>query len=102
MNAEVALRRALIAAFADARVTANVENIRSRPWASATFSGTRHELRVRLSGSSGLPESPVIAGLGERDFDLPGHILIDIAAMEIDDDGDDHVLALDALTIEAD
>ena len=99
MNAETALRRALMRLFAEARVTANIGNIRSIPWASATFSGTRHELQLHLSDLSGCDP---IDGIGEREFDLPGHILIDIAATEIGRDGEDRLVAVEALTVESD
>lgn len=99
MNADAALRRALVAAFADDDITANIGNIRSHAWASATFTGMRHELRLRLSG---LRAEALIAGLGDREFDLPGHILIDIAATEIGRDGEERVLAVEALTVTAD
>jgi hypothetical protein len=99
MKAEAALRRALIALFAANDVTANIGTIRSVSWASATFSGMRHELQLRLSGLSGCA---LLAGIGEREFDLPGHILIDIAATEIGRDGADALVAVEALTVEAD
>ena len=99
MKAEAALRRALMALFADSRVTANIGNIRSESWASATFSGTRHELQFHLSDASGCH---LLEGIGEREFDLPGHILIDIVATEIGRDGDERLVAVEALTVEAD
>lgn len=99
MKAEAALRRALLSFFATNDVTANIGNIRSHAWASATFCGTRHELRLRLSALSGCA---LLAGIGEREFDLPGHILIDIAATETGRDGEDILLAVEALTVEAD
>ncbi|MGQ0661283.1 hypothetical protein [Sphingosinicella sp.] len=99
MKAEAALRRALVSLLAAEGVTATIENIRSHPWASATFSGTRHELRLRLSDSSGCA---LLADLAEREFDLPGHILIDIAAADMARDGDDMLLTVEALTVVAD
>lgn len=99
MNAEKALRRALTTAFAEAMVNANIGNIRSDGWASATFTGMRHELGLRLSGSG---VDAFIAGIGEREFDLPGHILIDIVATEIGRDGEDRLVTLEALTVAAD
>lgn len=99
MKAQTALRRALLAAFADAHVTANIGNIRSRDWASATFSGTRHELQLRLSDSSGCA---LLAELGEREFDLSGHILVDIAAEDVRRDGENILATIQALTVVAD
>lgn len=99
MNAETALRRALLTFFAKAKVTAKIETIRSHGWASATFSGIRHELRFRLSGLSGCA---VLDELGEREFPLPGHILVDIAAAETGRDGHDLLVSIEALTVVAD
>ena len=53
-----------------------------------------------LSGGSGV--AALLAGIGEREFDLPGHILIDIAATEIGRDGEDMLLTIEALTVVAD
>lgn len=99
MTAEAALRRALLSMLADSNFTATIGNIRSDSWASATFSGTRHELLLHLSNLSGCDP---IAGIGEREFDLPGHILIDIAAAEIGRDGEESLWWMEALTVEAD
>jgi hypothetical protein len=99
MTAESALRRALADLFAQADVSANIGNIRSEEWASVTFTGMRHELRLRLSDASG---RGLIAALADREFDLPGHILIDIAATELDCEGGDRLFAIEALTVAAD
>ena len=81
MNAAEALRRALVAAFASDRIIADIAAVRSTPWASVTFTGVRHELSMRLSGPRA---DELITGLSERELDLPGHILIDIAATVYD------------------
>jgi hypothetical protein len=102
MNAERALRDALAAAFAADGFTMIVEDAVSRPWASATFSGRRHELTAQLSGLSGLAAPALIAGLGERQFDLKNHVLIDIAVTDsVFEDGMLR-LTLEALTVVAD
>jgi hypothetical protein len=99
MTSEAALRRALVETLAIEDVTANIGTIRSDAWASATFTGVRHELRLRLSGRG---VDAAIAGISEREFDLPGHILIDIAATEMSRDHGGRWLALEALTVTAD
>ncbi len=99
MKAETALRRALASWLAAEGVTATIENSRSHAWASVTFSGARHELRMQLSGLSG---GGLLAGIGEREFDLPGHILIDIVASEIEREGEDALVTIEALTVVAD
>lgn len=79
-----------------------VEELVSRSWASITFSGERHRLTLRLDGAGARSAARAfLDGLGEREFELKDHILIDIAVADIDDDRDDMVrLALEALTVE--
>lgn len=45
----------------------------SEPWASITFSGTRH-LYVFATG-------PDLAGIAAEEWALPGHVVADIAAV---------------------
>ncbi len=82
------------------------EEIRSRTWASATFTGARHEVTLLLTGESA-PASAArfIATLGEREFELRGHVVADIAlvASEAVQDSDGRPamrLRLEALTVE--
>jgi len=57
-----------------------VEDIRSRSWASATFCGVRHEVSFRLDGEGAdIAADAFLEGMEEREFDLRGHILADIA-----------------------
>jgi hypothetical protein len=74
----------------------------SRPWASVTFSGAVHRIVLRLSGPGARAAADAfLAGLGERDFALGGHILADIAAGDRVEDREDRVrLRLEALTVE--
>jgi hypothetical protein len=69
---------------------------RHTPWASATFAGARHRylLRVPPCGSS------TLNGLDEREFDLPGHILADIALSDQSERPDACFLTIEALTVE--
>ena len=56
------------------------EEIVSRSWASATFTGARHEVTLRLDGDGA--EAAAAAFLGDlevAEFRLRGHILADIA-----------------------
>lgn len=99
MSAEGALRRALADLFAQAHVTANFGNIRCKEWASVTFSGMRHALQVRLGGPGA---DALIAGLGEHEFALQGHILVDIAATELERDGEERLFEVEALTVAED
>ena len=74
----------------------------SREWQSLTFSGERHEARLRVCG----PDAPVTmqrltSNLGEAEFELCGHIVADIRLLgEPQYAGDGSVVvAIEALTI---
>ena len=80
-----------------------VETSRRR-WASITFSGEHHRLALRLCGAAANEAADRFChGLAERQFDLRGHILADIALLEgsYTDESGDVRLILEALTVEA-
>jgi 2-phospho-L-lactate transferase/gluconeogenesis factor (CofD/UPF0052 family) len=71
---------ALIDAISVNFVNFAVEDIRSRSWVSATFSGVRHELTFTAEGEGAQAAADLfLHGLEEREFDLSGHVLADIA-----------------------
>jgi hypothetical protein len=78
------------------------EEIRSRAWASATFSGARHELVLRLDGyNAGAVADRLLLGLDAAEFTLRGHILADIALVQREAlAGGVQRLRLEALTVE--
>lgn len=94
------MARASFASFAGA---IGVE-VDSRQWASALFSGSQHRVTVRLDGGgAGAAADSFLDGLGEREFDLRGHILADIVAVS-DERGPGGLsvrLGLEALTVRA-
>jgi hypothetical protein len=95
------LARALCAGLAGA--TPIVEAVESRTWASITFSGERHRIALRIEGGDGPAAADrFLDGLAEREFDLGGHLLADIAAVADERDGDVIRLTLEALTVEKD
>jgi hypothetical protein len=105
MTGAAALARALRVNFVKFSGRFEIEELTSRPWASATFSGARHRLILRLEGpGAGAAADGFLDGLAERDFELNGHVLADIAlARDSREDGDDRVrLTLEALTVESD
>lgn len=79
-----------------------IEILSVRPWASVTFTGARHHLRLYLRGDGAVG---VAADFLERlpDLDLPvaGHIVADIALLaDARSDRADHAeLELEVLTI---
>jgi hypothetical protein len=82
-----------------------VEEIRSRSWASVTFTGARHELTVRVDGTgAGTAADTFLAGLEAAEFALRGHILADIALITDarHDGGGSVLLQLQALTVKDD
>lgn len=58
----------------------------ARPWASVTFTGTRHRLRCR---------GVMPAGIEDAEFSLPGHIVADITAR-----AEGEWITIEGLTIE--
>ncbi len=82
-----------------------VEEIQSRSWASATFSGARHELTFRLEGDgAGRASEAFLADMEAAEFNLRGHVLADIALLfeERPDEGHFVRISLEALTVEED
>ena len=80
-----------------------VEEIRSRSWASATFTGARHELTFRIAGEGARAAADAfLANLSAAEFKLRGHIMADIALLwEERMDGEDALrISLEALTVE--
>lgn len=78
--AAAGLLRALLARAGIDRDRILLTEFRSAEWQSLTFVGERHEIRLRVSG----PDSASLAGrlgsgLGEVEFDIPGHLVADIA-----------------------
>ena len=62
---------------------AELEEHRGRAWASATFAGMRHRLRLSFAGDKGVERGEWLAQiLAEHEFDLPGHIVADAAVIE--------------------
>lgn len=75
--------------------------IASTPWASGTFSGSRHRLEMRINGLKADELARRFAdGLEERDFPLSGHILADIDLVEIEIGVDQVRIVIEALTVE--
>jgi hypothetical protein len=95
-------------AVRSAAPTLVIEEFASEPWASLTFSGTRHSLSIRLRGAQQDVESAydrLECLLIEPDLDIPGHFLAEIELVEsegeIYSDGSMTLgIQFDALTIE--
>jgi hypothetical protein len=96
-DATGALIRALRAALPADVV---IEEIRSRSWASITFSGARHDIAVRLPAGEDEAANLFVAGLDPTAFTLRGHLLASIG-LKSDERGPEGIrLGLEALTVE--
>ncbi len=69
----------------------------SAPWASVTFVGARHRIRLRLPDREA---DRLCNGLAEREFAIPGHIVADIALVTRHEGGGEAIVEIEALTIE--
>ena len=100
VDATSALLRALRARTGDTAPFA-VQELRSRSWASVTFTGARHTIAFRIGGEDAVETADrFLDGLEAAEFTLRGHILADISliARETCDGG--VLLRLEALTVE--
>lgn len=83
---------------------ARTDSVESRSWTSITFAGERHALSLEIEGTGASGSIDAwLAGLEEREIDLPGHLLVDIAVVsdERSGDGSRVALRLDAITVES-
>ena len=95
-----ALLRAIRTAFDDYAGLV-VEDVRSRAWASVTFTGARHELTLRVEGAEAETVAERFLGhLDVAEFALPGHIMADIALLWQERRPGCARIALEALTVE--
>lgn len=101
-DATSALVRAIEAKL-PANVSFRAEEIVSRSWASATFTGARHELTFRLEGpGADAAADAFLADLTSAEFSLRGHILADIALASREPVGEGKAvrIAIEAVTVE--
>jgi hypothetical protein len=85
-----ALRRTIPAPLA-------FREVRSRAWATTTFSGARHELTFRTTEGAA---SNFVASLDATALRLRGHLLADIALVSDERSDGAALLRLQALTVE--
>lgn len=101
--AAAALLRALIERAGVPRDRVLLSEITSVDWQSLTFTGERHEIHLRVAG----PDASEVlhrmcAGLEDAEFDIGGHIVVDIGIMQAGQAGDPARVTIEALTIAAD
>jgi hypothetical protein len=99
-DAASAFLRAVRASFSSL-VGFALEEIRTRAWASVTFSGARHELAFRIEGEGAEAEAArFLDGLDAREFELRGHIVADIGLVEEERAPGCARIRIEALTVE--
>ncbi len=92
-----AISARIIAALLPA--TAELISVKSADWASATFTGARHEFEILVSGDDAdIAAKNFALTVGDIDFTIGGHIVADIAA----DCRGGKILFVEALSVEAD
>ena len=89
-----------------ARGAAELEEHRGTAWASATFTGMRHAMRVSLLGEDGVRIGEWLASiLPDHEFRIAGHLVADIAVTAVHRRAEGTpamTLTIEALTVEAD
>jgi len=89
--------RALTNALLKIATPAEIPESRERPWASVTFTGARHWVSLSVGPARA---AEIAAMLPDHEFDLPGHLVADIAVTGTRVDGDRTVIEIEALTVE--
>lgn len=97
-DAATRLERALLASASTAGVTAAIPSAEWTRWASATFTGARHEMRLTALPSAEL--DAWLAALPELEFELRDHLVADIAVMGARRTGESIEIEIEALTVE--
>lgn len=83
------------------QVPLEICSARSEAWASATFTGSRHSFALALSGPDAAAATARLAARLEAiEFDLPGHLVADIALTRRVDGPDRSTFSIEALTVE--
>jgi hypothetical protein len=85
---------------------AQLEEHRGTAWASATFTGMRHVMRISLADADGITTGEwLVSILPEHEFKIAGHLVADLAITEVhrrEEGTPAMMLTIEALTVEAD
>jgi hypothetical protein len=97
-GAQEVLARSLCARLHDATLV----RARSRPWASATFSGERHAFVLRVTGhDAGTVARRFVRDGAEAEIKLEGQLLADLSVSDCKSGPDWAEITIEALTVEA-
>lgn len=103
--AAAGLLRALLARAGTDRDRILLTEFRSVDWHSLTFIGERHQFQIRIAGlDAGAILERILSRLDEAEFEVPGHLVADIAVVDeprCQPDGA-MTVALEALTVAQD
>ncbi|MHA3841193.1 hypothetical protein ACX0GZ_08235 [Sphingomonas aestuarii] len=97
-DAATLLARALDLSARSAGLSLTLRHADWRRWASATFTGARHELTVELP--DGDAAERWLAALSEAELPIRGHLVADAVVLRKHGEGDLLVVALEILTVE--
>lgn len=97
-DAATLLARALEQSARRAGPTIVIRHADWRRWASATFTGARHELTVELSG--GDAAGGWLDGLADAELPIRGHLVADAVVRRRHGEGELLVATLEILTVE--
>ena len=97
-DAGTMLERALLAAARTAGCPATIVTADWKRWASATFTGARHQLTLSAAVSSAL--DAWLTALPEVDLPLGRYLLADLVVVVVERTGQEACIALEALTVE--
>ena len=103
-KAASAVLRALLARAGEDSDRILLTNVESTDWQSLTFVGERHQFRFSIRGPAGAELlDRFLAGLDDAEFEIPGHVVADIAVERVDKQArsEDLSVAIEALTIAA-
>lgn len=97
-DATTLLARALAASAEAAGCPLTIGDVDWSRWASATFTGARHVLRLSAPPSAAL--IAWIAALPETEFALRGHLVADLTIAAVRHGGAEIIVELEVLTVE--
>jgi hypothetical protein len=101
MDRPLTLLRAMRAAL-KALAALPLEEVRTRAWRSAGFSGLRHEFALRFDGPHAAEAADgFVAGLGPAELEAPGHIVADVHVVSDERRHDWARLRIEVLTVKA-
>lgn len=96
--ADSRLRHALAANARAADATITITRSMATHWASATFSGARHE--IDLSAIASDPVERWLEELPETELTLAGHLVADLKIVAVRQVGNELTMTIEVLTVE--